>query len=52
MDVMNNEPKDIDQHYIDLINGKIKPVTPEEIQFVKEAEEIKAKGRIIEIPMN
>ena len=44
------ETKDIDQHFIDLINGKIAPVNDHERQFLKETEEIKSKGRIVEIP--
>jgi hypothetical protein len=46
------QTKDIDQHYVDLINGKIKPVTPEEIQFLKDVEQAKKDGFIVEIPMN
>jgi hypothetical protein len=47
-----DEQKTVDQHYVDLLNGKIAPANEHERQFLKEAEEAKEKGLIPEIPIN
>lgn len=44
--------KDIDQHYVDLINGKIAPANDHERQFLKEVEQAKENGQTVEIPID
>jgi hypothetical protein len=48
----NEDERDIDQHYVDLINGKIKPENQHEVKFLKEVREIEDRGLMVEIPMD
>ena len=46
---MKSDTSDAEKRLIELINGAA-PKTPEEIELVKEIEEAKKNGNIIEIP--
>lgn len=46
---LNNEISDSEKRLIELINGA-EPKTPDEIEMVKEIQEAKKNGQIINIP--
>ena len=46
---IRNDISDAEKRLIELINGA-EPQTPEEIEMVKEIEEAKKNGQIIDIP--